>query len=57
MASRYEEGLCTVQTNKNVVFCICQPKAPNSGNSAVVGENKNNYVLEVVQNYLMNLEN
>ena len=56
MASRYEGGLCTVQTNKNVVFCICQPKAPNSGKSAVVGENKNNYVLEVVQNYLMNLE-
>lgn len=44
--------LCRVQENKNVVFCICQPKIKNK----VTGENKNNYVLEVVQNYLMKLE-
>lgn len=56
MASRYEGGLCTIQTNKNVVFCICQPKVENSGRETAARENKNNYVLEVVQNYLMNLK-
>ncbi|MCD8356316.1 MAG: hypothetical protein LUE11_07075 [Clostridia bacterium] len=58
MESRYRGPLCTIQKNKNVVFCICQSKAINFEENTNAGqkENKNNYVLEVVQNYLMKQE-